>query len=136
MTTLARAVHIGSVFDQLNAPTLGIFEVLIQRMSQIIEAYSGGDASRPNWASVKHFVEDTSALNVVPKPLRQFAHRLAKEEFEAETLRGKSGFKGKGGDDAGQDEGSNLSRRQKAAHAQAKAKAADGKLMPPAAAQK
>ena len=87
MTVLTDAIFFAGTYDQLNLASLACFETLCLRVAQLVEAYAGGDPSRPNWAGVKHFHLAAGPLNVVPKVLRSHAHRLAKEEVEIENLR-------------------------------------------------
>ena len=112
---LCRALQLGICFDQLNAPTLACFEVLVQRISQLVDAYSAGDASKPDWRKVKFFVEDETSLDIVLKALRQHAHKLLKEEADAEGLRAKT-YPPRTGEQPPKDGGGGggLSRRAKA----------------------
>ena len=87
VNVLTRSMFLMATYDQLNCPCIAGMEVLAQRLSQLIDAYSGGDAGRPNFKGVRHFTSEVSATNVVPVALRTFAHRKAKEEHDMEKLR-------------------------------------------------
>ncbi len=87
MTVLVRAMHFSGVYDNLNGPSLASIEELCLRLSQLIEAYSAGEAGRPSWHSVKHFTSSASSNNIVPTTLRTYALRKTKEEVELENLR-------------------------------------------------
>ena len=87
---LTRAVLLFGTYGQLNCPCLAGMEVLCQRVAQLI-AYAGGDAQRPNFKGVRHFVSEVSSTNVVPVHLRTYAHKKAKEEHDMEALRFKAG---------------------------------------------
>ena len=62
-------------------------EVLAQRLSRLIDAYSSGNVGKPNFRGVRHFMLEVSATCAVPVALRTFAHRKAKEEHDMEKLR-------------------------------------------------
>ena len=67
--------------------TLACFEVIVQRLSQLVVAYRGGDNQNPNWRATQHLLSESSVLDVVPRSLEQYAHRLSKEEHEMDRLR-------------------------------------------------
>ena len=87
VTVLTDAMYLAGIYDQVNGPSLACMETLSLRLAQLIEAYSGGDATKPNWSAAKYFQHSTGPLNLVPKVLRTHAHRLAKEEVEIENMR-------------------------------------------------
>ena len=95
VAVLTDAMFFAGTYDQLNGPSLSCMETLCLRVSQLVEAYSSGDAQRPNWGGVRHFHMASGPLNLVPKTLKSYAHRLAKEEVEIENLRIRAGC-GKG----------------------------------------
>ena len=106
---LTRSLWYLGTYDQLNCPCLAGVEVLCQRLSQLIDAYAAGDACRPNFKGVRHFVSDVSSTSVAPTHLRTYAHKRAKEEHDMEALRQKAGAgpgvaSGSGADD-GDDSG-------------------------------
>ncbi len=69
---LTRAIYLPGVYDQVNGPSLACIEELCRRVSQLIEAYSSGDGTRPNWA------------------LRAYALPKSKEQVELENLRARA----------------------------------------------
>ena len=77
MFVICRCLRLSGEYDMLNAPTLACFEVLVQRLSQLVIAYRGG-VQNPNWRATKHILSESSAYDVVPKNLEQCAHRLSK----------------------------------------------------------
>ena len=93
----ARAKLLFGTYDQLNCPCLAGMKVVCQRLAQLIDAYAGGDASRPNFKGVRHFVSEVSSTNVVPVHLRAYAHKKAKEKHDMEALRFKAGAGTPGG---------------------------------------
>jgi hypothetical protein len=140
---IVRTLQYLGTYDQLNLPCLAGAEVLCQRLAQLIEAYAGGDRSSPNYRAVKHFTMESSAAQMVPSALRNYAHRKSKEEHDMEALRSRAGgFAASGaqsghGDDEGDDgAGPPLGRRAKAAKGRGKGgdkAAASAKLTAPAA---
>ena len=140
VSMIVRALQYLGTYDQLNLPCLAGAEVLCQRLAQLIEAYAGGDRSAPNYRAVKHFTMESSAAQIVPSALRNYAHRKSKEEHDMEALRSRAGgfaaASAHGGhDDEGDgDSGPPLGRRAKAAVAKGKGKdktAASAKLTAP-----
>ena len=108
-------------YDQLNCPCLAGMEVLCQRLSQLIDAYAGGDTPRLNLKGVQHFVSEASSTTVVLVHLRTYAHKKAKEEHDMEALRFKAGagtpgggtaHAAGGGDDDDDDGGAPLGSRR------------------------
>ena len=130
VSMIVRALQYLGTHDQLNLPCLAGAEVLCQRLAQLIEAYAGGDRSAPNYRAVKHFTMESSAAQIVPSALRNYAHRKSKEEHDMEALRSRAGgfavASAQGGhDDEGEGEsGFPMGRRATAASAKVKAKAA------------
>ena len=88
---LTRALLYFGIYDPLNCPCLAGVEVICQRLSQLIDAYASGDAARPNFKGVRHFVSEVSSTNVVPVHVRKYAHKRAKEEHDMEAFRQKAG---------------------------------------------
>ena len=142
VSMIVRALQYLGTYDQLNLPCLAGAEVLCQRLAQLIEAYAVGDRSAPNYRAVKHFTMESSAAQIVPSALRNYAHRKSKEEHDMEALRSRAGgfaaANAHGGhDDEGDgDSGPPLGRRAKEAVAKGKGKdktAASAKLAAPVA---
>ena len=136
ITVLTRAMLYFATYDQLNCPSLAGVEVLAQRLAQLIDAYSSGDAGKPNFKGVKHFTSEVSSTNVVPVALRSFAHRKAKEENDMDKLRHyatntHSAATGDGDDDEGGPALGKGARRGKEKGAGAKKPGGKAVLAPP-----
>ena len=141
VSMIVRALQYLGTYDQLNLPCLAGAEVLCQRLAQLIEAYAGGDRFAPNYRAVKHFTMESSAAQIVPSALRNYAHRKSKEKHDMEALRSRAGgfaaasaHGGHGDDEGDGDSGPPLGRRAKASAAKGKGKdkaAASAKLAAP-----
>ena len=86
----------GGAIDQLNLPSLASFEMATRRISQLVEAYQGTGAGRPNWNSVKYLAPGLEPRSVVPSVLRLYAYRCLKDAVELENQKQKLGSFGGG----------------------------------------
>ena len=102
-----------------------------QRLCQLVEAYSSGDASRPDWRSARFFTATTARNSMVPKGMRSYAAKLAKEEhgLEAQGTKSSSTGNAEADEDAGETQRAPRRKRGVAGKAAAEARV----LAPPAA---
>jgi hypothetical protein len=86
----------------LNLPSLICMEVAGHRLQSIVDAYAANPL-RPNWTMAKYYESSDRSVDVVSEPLKRFAARRAKEDWDLQTahtrvreLRGE-GYTGGGG---------------------------------------
>ena len=88
MRCLITCLHLSGTFDQLNSPCLASMEIVVRRIAQIIEAYSG-EGGKPRWAGVHHYEGRTSAMDCIDPNLRAAVAKKTREELDLENLHGK-----------------------------------------------
>ena len=84
MRTLVEILYYGGCVDQLNLPSLICMEVAGHRLQSIVDAYAANPA-RPNWAMAKYYESSDRSVDIVSEPLKRFAARRAKEDWDLQT---------------------------------------------------
>ena len=82
-------LYLGGTFDQLNMPVLASFETVARRVQSIVDAYSGGSGSAPDWGNAKLFTGYAGPDDLVMPQLKTWAARRGKEEVELFHARNK-----------------------------------------------
>jgi hypothetical protein len=105
MEVLVDMLHYGAVYDQLNLAALSWAEICARRIAQHVDAYSVA-GKPPSWAMARHLSGRSSTSDAVPRELRQWATKNAKEESEILSSRARAlagGGATAGGGDSVQD---------------------------------
>jgi hypothetical protein len=89
MEVLVDMLHYASVYDQLNLAALSWAEICARRIAQHVDAYSV-PGKPPSWAMARHLSGRASASDAVPRELRQWATKNAKEESEILSSRARA----------------------------------------------
>ena len=79
---LVEAFWLGGTFDQLNLPVLSSFETLSRRIAAIVEAYSQGPSSSPDWSSARLITGYKGPEDIVMPQLKTWVARRGKEEAD------------------------------------------------------
>ena len=86
---LMEVLYLGGTFDQLNMPVLASFETVARRVQSIVDAYSVGSGSAPDWGNAKLFTGYAGPDDLVMPQLKTWAARRGKEEVELFNARSK-----------------------------------------------
>ncbi|CAE7336322.1 unnamed protein product, partial [Symbiodinium sp. CCMP2456] len=84
---LIEALWLGGTFDQLNLPVLSSFETLSRRVAAIVEAYSQGPSSAPDWSSARLITGYKGPEDIVMPQLKTWVARRGKEEADLHQAR-------------------------------------------------
>lgn len=87
MRTLVDALELGCCYDQLNCPALASFEVLTRRIMAVVDAFSAGTSSMPDWGAAKVITGYRGPEDVLSPQLRQWAAKKGKEEVDLHQAR-------------------------------------------------
>lgn len=74
--------HLAGTYDQLNLPVLASMETVARRVQCIVDAYSLGGSSNPDWGNAKLFTGYVGPDDLVMPQLKTWAARKGKEEVE------------------------------------------------------
>ena len=89
LRTLVDAIELAATYDQVNAPALASFETISRRIMAIVDAFSAGSSSAPDWGAAKIITGYKGPEDVVSPTLRQWAARRGKDEVELHQARTK-----------------------------------------------
>jgi len=79
---LMEVFHLAGTYDQLNLPVLASMETVARRVQCIVDAYSLGGSSNPDWGNAKLFTGYVGPDDLVMPQLKTWAARKGKEEVE------------------------------------------------------
>ena len=89
LRTITEALYQGGVYDQLNMACLSSFEVLCRRLASIVDAYSAGSASGPDWGAARYITNLRGPEDIVAPQLRNWAAKRGKDDVELANARAK-----------------------------------------------
>ena len=89
MRALMEILESGGCYDQLNLPTLACMETVARRVQSIVDAYSSGSASSPDWGAARIITGYVGPDDLVSPAFRNWAARRGKEEVELAQARTK-----------------------------------------------
>ena len=89
LRTLVDAIELATTYDQVNAPALASCETISRRIMAIVDAFSAGSSSSPDWGAAKIITGYKGPEDVVSPTLRQWAARRGKDEIELHQARAK-----------------------------------------------
>ena len=89
LRTLVDAIELAATYDQVNAPALASFETISRRIMAIVDAFSAGSSSAPDWGAAKIITGYKGPEDVVSPTLRQWVARRGKDEVELHQARTK-----------------------------------------------
>jgi len=87
MLTYCRALYYSLTYDQLNVGSLVCLEILAQRVQGPLDAYEEAPHKRPDFSAVRLFTGAATFENAVPKEMRQYVNRKAREEHDIALFR-------------------------------------------------
>ncbi|CAK0852231.1 unnamed protein product [Prorocentrum cordatum] len=85
-SVLYEVIYEGGSYDQLNKPSLFIFECIVRRFQSNVDVYSG-DSSWPQWASAGLHSSVGFAVVMVAPELEHYVAMTAVDEAEVESMR-------------------------------------------------
>ena len=89
MRALMNCLEHGGCYDQLNLPSLACMETVGRRVQSIVDAYSSGGSSAPDWGAAKIISGYQGPEDLVMSSLRSWAAKRGKEEVELAAARSK-----------------------------------------------
>ena len=87
MNTYCRVLYYALTYDQLNVGASVCLEIAGQRIQGLLDAYKEAPHKKPEFSAVRLFTGATTFENAVPREMRQYVNRKAREEHDIALFR-------------------------------------------------